>query len=95
MNTSYASVRVARTTKWISKKPSWGTMVCCKCLFGEKTAVKALRKTWDKLQNLPGMKLATDVTLLFLSAIDNDIFVHFYVTSMHYEINWINEHLSF
>ena len=33
------------------------------------------------------MKLTTDGTLLPLSAVDNDIFVYFYVTSMDYEIN--------
>ena len=32
---------------------------------------------WDKLQNLLGMKLATDATLLFFSAADSDIFVYF------------------
>ena len=32
---------------------------------------------WDKLQNLFGMKLATDVTLLFLSVADSDIFAYF------------------
>ena len=31
--------------------------------------------SWDKLQNLLGMKLATDVTLPFLSVEDSDIFV--------------------
>ena len=30
---------------------------------------------WDKLQNLPEMKLTTGVTLLLLSAVDNDIFL--------------------
>ena len=32
---------------------------------------------WERLQNLLGMKLTTDVTLLCLSALDNDIFVYF------------------
>ena len=32
---------------------------------------------WDKLQNLLGMTLATDVTLLFLSVADSDISVSF------------------
>ena len=31
--------------------------------------------SWDKHQNFFGMKLATDVTLLFLSVADSDIFV--------------------
>ena len=45
---------------------------------------------WDKLRNLLGMESTTDVTLLSLLAVDNDIFVYFYVASMDYEINWIN-----
>ena len=49
----------------------------------------------ERIQNLLVMKLTTDVTLLYLSALDNDIFVYFYVTSMDYEINWINKYLSF
>ena len=49
----------------------------------------------ERLQNLLGMKLTTDVTLLYLSVLDNDIFVYFYVTSMDYEINWINKYSSF
>ena len=32
---------------------------------------------WGKLRNLYGMKLTTDVTLLFLLAVDNGIFVYF------------------
>ena len=32
---------------------------------------------WERLQNLLGMKLTTDVTLLCLSALYNDIFVYF------------------
>ena len=32
---------------------------------------------WERLQNLLGMKLTTDVTILCLSALDNDIFVYF------------------
>ena len=42
-----------------------------------------------KLRNLLGMKLTTDVTLLFRSAVDNGIFDNgiFYVTSVDYEIN--------
>ena len=35
---------------------------------------------WDKLQNLLGMKLETDVTLLFLSVADTDIFVYFFMS---------------
>ena len=37
---------------------------------------------WDKLQNLFGMKFATDVILLFLSVADNDIFVYFFVSQV-------------
>ena len=33
---------------------------------------------WGKLRNLLGMKLTTNVTLLLLSAVDNDIFVYFF-----------------
>ena len=54
---------------------------------------------WDKLQNLLGIKLATDVILLSLSVADSDIFVYFFMsqvwTSMDYVIIWINEYLSF
>ena len=32
--------------------------------------------------NLLGMKLATDVTLLFLSVADNDIFVYFFMSQL-------------
>ena len=48
----------------------------------------------ERLQSLLVMKLTTDVTLLYLSALDNYIFVYFYVTSMDYEINWINKYLK-
>ena len=33
-------------------------------------------------QNLLGMKLATDVTLLFISVADSDIFVHFFMSQV-------------
>ena len=33
--------------------------------------------SWGKLQNLLRVKLTSNVTLLFLSAVDNDIFVYF------------------
>ena len=36
----------------------------------------------DKLQNLLGMKLATDVILLFLSVADSDIFVYFFMSQV-------------
>ena len=49
----------------------------------------------EKLQNLFGMKLIIELTLLYLSALDNDIFVYFYVTSTDYGINWINIYLPF
>ena len=32
---------------------------------------------WGKLRNSLGMKLTSDVTLLFHSAVDNDLFVYF------------------
>ena len=32
---------------------------------------------WERLQNLLGMKLTTDVTLLCLSVVDGDTFVYF------------------
>ena len=38
--------------------------------------------SWEKLQNLLGMKLATDVTLLFLSVADSDIFVYFFMSQV-------------
>ena len=42
------------------------------------------------------MKLTTNATLLRLSELDNDYLLFIvYVTSMDYEINWINKHLSF
>ena len=51
---------------------------------------------WGKLQNLLGMKLTTSVTLLLLSAVDNDIYTYFFhVTGVHFEINWISEHLLY
>ena len=37
---------------------------------------------WNKLQNLLGMKLTTDVTLLFLSVADSDIFVYFFMSQI-------------
>ena len=36
-----------------------------------------LETPWDKLQNLLGTKLTTDITLLFFPVEDNDIFVYF------------------
>ena len=48
---------------------------------------------WGKVQNLLGMKLTTDATLLFLSAVNNIYLLFFYVTGVDYEINWINEYL--
>ena len=46
---------------------------------------------WGKVQNLLGMKFTTDVTLLFLSAV-NSIYLFFCVTGVDYDINWINEY---
>ena len=40
----------------------------------------------DKRQNLFRMKLTTDVTLPFVSAVNNDIFVYFCVTPVDYQI---------
>ena len=37
---------------------------------------------WEKLQNLFQMKLATDVTLLFLSVADSDMFVYFFMSQV-------------
>ena len=37
---------------------------------------------WEKLQNLLWMKLATDVTLLFLSVADSDMFVYFFMSQV-------------
>ena len=48
-----------------------------------------------KLKNLLGMKLTTDVTWLFLSAVNNDVFVYFYVTDVDYENNIINKYLLY
>ena len=39
-------------------------------------------KFWEKLQNLLGMKLATNVTLLFLSVADSDMFVYFFMSQV-------------
>ena len=39
-----------------------------------------------KVQNFLRMKLTTDVSLLFLSAVNN-IYLFFYVTGVDYEIN--------
>ena len=38
-----------------------------------------------KLPIFLGMKLTTNVTLLFLSALNNDTFVYFYVAGVEYE----------
>ena len=50
---------------------------------------------YQKLQNLLGMKLSTDVNLLFLSVADSHILNFFYVISMNFEIKWINEYYHF
>lgn len=38
--------------------------------------------------------VTTDVTVtsLFFSAVNNDMFVFFYITDVDYKINWIKEH---
>ena len=41
-----------------------------------------LETPWEKLQNLLGMKLAIDVTLMFLSVADSDIFVYFFMSQV-------------
>ena len=47
-------------------------------LYAFKSVCRTTLETlWGKLQTLLGMKLTTDVTLLSLSAVDNDIFVYF------------------
>ena len=50
-------------------------------LFG-KCEHNTFETSSEKLQNLLGMKLATDVTLLFLSVTDSDIFVHFFMSEV-------------
>ena len=40
-----------------------------------------------KLPNLLGMKLTTNVTFLFLSAVSNDTYVYFCVAGVEYESN--------
>ena len=45
---------------------------------------------WSKVQNLLEIKLTTNVTLLFLSIVNNLCFF-FYVTGVDYESNWINK----
>ena len=47
-----------------------------------RTSSKAPR---GKLPNLLGIKLTTNVTLIFLSAVNNDTFVYFYVAGVEYE----------
>ena len=60
--------------------------------YAFKTVYRTISETlWDKLQNLLAMKLTTDVTLLLLSAVDNDIFIFFHLTGVDSETNWINE----
>ena len=50
-------------------------------LFG-KYEHNTFETSREKLQNLLGMKLATDVTLLFLSVTDSDIFIHFFMSQV-------------
>ena len=54
---------------------------------------KTFETPWDKLQNLHGMKLATNVTLLFLTVVNTGIFVYFFMSQV-----WtikLTEYLSF
>ena len=47
-------------------------------LYAFKPVCRTILETlWGKFQNLLGMKLTTDATLLPLSPVDNDIFVYF------------------
>ena len=48
-----------------------------------------------KLQNLLGIKLTNDETLMFLSAVSNDIFAYFLFTGVDYESNSIKEYLLY
>ena len=45
---------------------------------------------WGKFWNLLGMKLTTDVTLLFFSAVDHDIFVYL-LCHKYGPWNWLNQ----
>ena len=47
-------------------------------LYALKPVCRTIFETfWGKLQNLLGMKLTTGVTLLLLSAVDNDLYIFF------------------
>ena len=48
----------------------------------EQCELNTFETSWEKLQNLLEMKLATDVTLLFLSVADSDIFAHFFMSQI-------------
>ena len=47
-------------------------------LFGQ-CEHSTFETSWKKPQHLLEMKLATDITLLFLSVADSDIFAHFFM----------------
>ena len=66
-------------------------------LYAFKAVCRTYLETlWEKLQNFLGMKLTTGVTLLLLSAVDNNVLIYFcHVTGIDYEINWIKEHLLY
>ena len=51
----------------------------------------AFETPWGKLQNVLRIKLTTDVTLLFLSPINNIYLFSFYVTGVDYEFNSIHQ----
>ena len=47
---------------------------------------------WDKLQNLLGMKWTTNVILLFLSAVNNNVIIYFLMfAGVDYENNTIDQ----
>ena len=50
-------------------------------LFGQ-CEYNTFETSWEKIQNLLEMKLATDVTLLFLSVAGSDIFAHFFMSQI-------------
>ena len=58
-------------------------------LYAFKAVCRPIFETlWGKLQNLLAMKFTTGVTLLLLSAVDNNVFIYFFhVTGVDYEIN--------
>ena len=62
-------------------------------MYAFKTVGRIIFETpRGKLQNLLVMKLTADVTLIFLSGVNNDIyFFLFYVTDVDFKINSIHQ----